>query len=54
MLVLAPEEQTVKNAAARAAARALGRSGTDDPAGSREAALLSQARRAELDLPLEK
>ena len=48
LLVLTPEEQAARNHAVLAAARALRASGADDPAGSREAALLSRARRAEL------
>ena len=48
MLVLTPAEQAVRNAAVLAAARALRASGADDAAGTREAALLSRARRAEL------
>lgn len=54
MLVLTPEEQTVKNRAALAAARALRASGTDDAAGTREAALLARARRAECYRSLKK
>ena len=52
MLVLSPEEIAIKNAAVLQAARALHASGVDDAQGSREAALLSRARRAELVLPL--
>jgi hypothetical protein len=52
MLVLTPEEIAVKNAAVLAAARAMRATGTDDPQGSREAALLARARRAELYIPL--
>ena len=52
MLVLSPEEQAVQNAAVLAAARARRASGADDPQGTREAALLSRARRAEIYLPL--
>ena len=48
MLVLTPAEQAVRNAAVVAAARALHASGADDARGTREAALLSRARRAEL------
>lgn len=48
MLVLTPAEQAVPNAAVLAAARALRASGADDDPGTREAALLSRARRAEL------
>lgn len=48
MLVLTPEEQTVKNQAVLAAARALRAAGADAAAGTREAALLSHARRAEI------
>ena len=53
MLVLTPQETAVRNQAVLAAARALGRSGTDDKPGTREAALLSRARRAEIYLPLQ-
>lgn len=53
MLVLTPEEQAVQNAAVLAAARALRASGADDPQGTREAALLSRARRAEIYRPLQ-
>jgi len=52
LLVLSPEEQAAKNAAVLAAARAIGKSGADDPQGTREAAMLSRARRAEIYLPL--
>jgi hypothetical protein len=52
LLILTPEEQAVKNAAIVDAAHALRDSGTDDAPGTREAALLSRARRAELFLPL--
>ena len=52
MLVLSPEEIAIKNAAVLAAARALRATGTDDAQGSREAALLARARRAELYIPL--
>ena len=52
MIVLTPEEQAAQNAAVLAAARALRASGADDPQGTREAALLSRARRAEIYLPL--
>ena len=52
MIALTPEEQVVQNAAVLAAARALRASGADDPQGTREAALLSRARRAEIYLPL--
>lgn len=52
LLVLTPEEQSVKNAAVLAAARAHRASGLDDPRGTREAALLARARRAEFYLPL--
>ena len=52
MLVLSPEETAVRNAAVLAAARALRAGGADDSAGSREAALLARARRAELYFPL--
>ena len=52
MLVLTPEELTVKNRAVLAAARARRASGSDDAAGTREMALLSRARRAEIYLPL--
>ncbi|MGD9780892.1 MAG: hypothetical protein AB7V14_01930 [Kiritimatiellia bacterium] len=53
MLVLSPEEQAAQNAAVLAAARALRARGADDPQGTREAALLSRARRAEIYLPIE-
>ena len=53
LLVLTPGEQAVKNAAVLAAAKALRESGADDSAGTRAAALLSQARRAELYLPFQ-
>ena len=52
MLTLTPEETTAKNAAVLAAAHALRDSGTDDTPGTREAALLALARRAELYRPL--
>lgn len=52
MLVLSPEETAVRNAAVLAAAHALRATGTDDSQGSREAALLARARRAELYIPL--
>ncbi len=54
MLVLTPDEQTVKNRAVLAAARALRASGTDDAAGTREAKILARARRAEVYRPLKK
>jgi hypothetical protein len=52
MLVLFPDEIAAKNQAVLAAARALRATGTDDSQGSREAALLARARRAELYIPL--
>ena len=52
MLVLSAAEMAIKNQAVLAAARALRATGTDDPQGSREAALLARARRAELYIPL--
>ena len=52
MLVLSPDEIAIKNQAVLAAARALRATGTDDSHGSREAALLARARRAELYIPL--
>ena len=52
MLTLTPEETNAKNAAVLAAAHALRDSGTDDAQGTREAALLSLVRRAELYRPL--
>ena len=52
MIILTPEEQAAKNTAVLAAARALRDSGTDDPRGARESALLSRTRRAEIVLPL--
>ena len=53
MLVLTPQETAVRNQAVLAAARALRRGGADDKPGTREAALLSRARRAEIYLPLQ-
>ena len=53
MLVLTPAEMTRKNAAILQAARALRRGGSDDSQGTREAALLAHARRAELYRPLQ-
>ena len=52
MLVLSPEEIAAKNQAVLAAARALRATGIDDSQGSREAALLARARRAEVYIPL--
>ncbi len=52
LCILTPEEMSVRNAAVLTAAHALRDSGTDDSSGTREAALLSRARRAELVLPL--
>jgi|GEM_PF-641819 len=54
LLILTPEEQAIKNAAIVAAAHAIRDSHTDDTPGTREAALLSRARRAEIWLPLER
>jgi len=54
LLILTPKEQRVKNAATLKAAHAIRDSGTDDAPGTREAALLSRARRAEIWLPLER
>lgn len=48
MLVLTPAETAVRNQAVLAAARTLHATGTDDAQGTREAALLSRARRAEI------
>ena len=52
LLVLTPAEIALKSQAVLAAAHALRDSGSDDSQGTREAALLSRARRAELFLPL--
>lgn len=52
MFVLTPAETTVKNAAILGAARALRASGGDDSQGTRERALLAQAKKAELVRPL--
>jgi hypothetical protein len=52
MIVLTPEETSIKNAAVIQAAHVLRESGTDDPSGTREIALLSRARRAEIYLSL--
>ena len=52
MLVLTPAETAVRNAAVLAAARALRASGADDARGTREAALLARAKRAEIFLPI--
>jgi len=54
LLVLTPEEQAVQYAAVLEAAHVIRDSGTDDIQGTREAALLSRARRAEIWLPLER
>ena len=54
LLILLPKEQAVKNAAIVDAAHVLRDSETDDAPGTREAALLSRARRAEIWLPLER
>ena len=48
LFVLAPGEMAVKNQAVLAAARTLRDSGGDDPQGTREAEMLSRARRAEI------
>ena len=52
MLTLTPEEITAKNTAILNAAHTLRDSNTDTPQGTREAALLSLARRAEIYQPL--
>lgn len=52
MLVLTPAEIAVKQQAVLASAGVLRDSGTDDPTGSRELAILSRARRAEVYYPL--
>jgi len=52
MLVLTPEEVAAKNAAVLQAARVLRDRGGADPHGTREATLLSRARRAEIYLSL--
>ncbi|HOU21227.1 MAG: hypothetical protein KBC66_06085 [Kiritimatiellae bacterium] len=51
-LVLTPAEQTARNTAVLAAAQAIRDSGSDNPQGSRAAAMLSRARRAEIYRPL--
>ena len=53
LFVLSPEERNVQNAAILEAARSIRASGTDDVAGTREARMLSRARRAEwMESPL--
>ncbi len=47
MFVLSPAERKIQNAAILEAARSIRESGTDDSAGTREARMLSRARRAE-------
>ena len=53
LLVLSPEERAVQNAAVLDAARAIRRNGGDETQGTREAEMLSRARRAEIYLPLQ-